>query len=89
LRKYPIVSFLERMTINDYKLPPSASNDNAKLQRGIGVYIPVYGIHHDPEYYPEPERFDPERFTAENIRNRPQCTYLPFGEGPRVCVGEF
>ncbi|XP_021930216.1 cytochrome P450 6j1-like [Zootermopsis nevadensis] len=87
LRKYPVVSFLERKCMNDYKLPPSPYNDNAKLEGGIGVYIPVYGIHHDPQYYPEPNRFDPERFTEENIRKRPQYTHLPFGAGPRICLG--
>jgi cytochrome P450 family 6 len=89
LRKYPIVPYLDRMCINDYELPPSTYNDNVKVPGGIGVYIPVYGIHHDSKYYPEPEKFDPQRFTEENIRSRPQCTYLPFGQGPRVCLGEF
>lgn len=49
--------------------------------------IPVYGLHHDPNIYPDPDRFDPERFNEENTRNRHHYTFLPFGEGPRNCIG--
>jgi cytochrome P450 family 6 len=47
------------------------------------------GLHHDPMYYPDPERFDPERFSDKEKKKRPQYSYLPFGEGPRICIGEF
>jgi cytochrome P450 len=51
--------------------------------------IPVYALHHDPKYYPEPERFDPERFNEDEKANRHRYVYLPFGEGPRICIGKF
>lgn len=57
------------------------------IQKGILVLIPLFAIHYDPEYYPEPEKFDPDRFLEENIQKRPPYTYLPFGEGPRICIG--
>lgn len=51
------------------------------------LIIPIYGFQHDPEYYPDPEKFDPERFSPEIKSERHQFSYLPFGEGPRNCVG--
>lgn len=57
------------------------------IGKGTPIWIPVYGLHHDPELYPEPEKFDINRFTAENIQNREAVSYLPFGDGPRNCVG--
>lgn len=51
------------------------------------VVISVIGIHHDPEIYPEPDKFDPERFSSEMVRNRKSVEWLAFGEGPRNCVG--
>lgn len=47
----------------------------------------VSGLHYDPSYYPDPHKFDPNRFLNEKIQERHQFCYLPFGEGPRRCIG--
>jgi cytochrome P450 family 6 len=88
LRKYPILPFLQRMSSSDYELPAPTGNGTITLPAGTGVYIPVLALHHEPTYYPEPENFDPDLFTEENKRTRPNYTYIPFGEGPRMCIGK-
>ncbi|RDD36405.1 Cytochrome P450 3A31 [Trichoplax sp. H2] len=55
--------------------------------KGVPIYIPVYATHHNPEIWPEPEKFDPQRFTKEAVEARHSCAFMPFGIGPRSCIG--
>jgi cytochrome P450 family 6 len=59
------------------------------VEKGVQILLPVLGLHHDPKYYPDPEKFDPERFNEVEKKKRPQFSFLPFGEGPRICIGQF
>ena len=84
LRRHPSVPFLNRICLEDFDVPDS----NFRIKKGTGVMISVSGLHHNPNYYPDPDKFDPLRFTKENIAKRPPYTYLAFGEGPRYCIGK-
>jgi len=83
LRKYPIASALLRQCTETYHMPGSS----VVLQKGTRVFIPVFALHRDPKYFPDPERFDPDRFSPQNKTKITPGTYLPFGEGPRICIG--
>jgi cytochrome P450 family 6 len=72
LRKYPILPFLDRACLSDYKLPSPSGNGTITLPAGTGVFVSVLGIQHDSQYFPEAEMFDPDRFTEENKRSRPK-----------------
>ena len=59
------------------------------IPANTSIIIPVYGIHTDEKYYDKPDEFRPERFTEEEKAKRSKYTYLPFGDGPRVCIGQL
>jgi len=85
LRKYPPARRTERVCTEDFEVP----NTKLIIKKGILMCVPVWSIHHDPEYYPAPEKFVPERFSKENKAQRNPYTYMPFGVGPRNCIGKF
>lgn len=66
-----------------YKLPGT----DLVLPIGSMVYVPVTGLHMDPDYFEDPTVFKPERFDKDNSPPIKPYTFLPFGEGPRVCIG--
>lgn len=83
MRKYPIIPNLFRKTQEDYKVPDS----ELVLEKGISVLIPVRAIHYDEDIYPEPHKFNPDRFSPEEIAKRHPQSFLGFGDGPRNCIG--
>ena len=64
-----------------------AVSDNLVILEGVDVSIPVFVLHRNPKYWPNPEKFDPERFRPGE-QSYPLFAYLPFGEGPRHCIGK-
>lgn len=80
MRKYPPINMLIRKCTKEYTIPGS----NCVVPKHTQVIIPVYSMHRDPQYFPNPEVFDPERFNDENIKNIKPFTFLPFGEFPSV-----
>lgn len=76
LRKYPPLPVLTRECAADYQVP----NTNLIIPKGTQCTIPIYSIHHDSEYHPQPDVFDPERFSSQNIATIKPFTFLPFGK---------
>nr|CAD7459066.1 unnamed protein product [Timema tahoe] len=83
LRMYPPLPFLDRNCIKDFTIPGT----DIVIEKNTPVYIPTLGMHRDPILFPEPLRFRPERFTPENKGSIHRFSYLPFGEGPHMCIG--
>jgi len=73
-----------RQSITNYTFDGTKVN----IPEGQKVWIPVYAIHRDPSIYPKPDVFDPERFNDDTMQSRHSMSYLPFGDGPRNCIGK-
>lgn len=76
LRLYPPLINLQRVVTKDYKVP----NTDCWLRKGDFVYVPLYSIQRDPDYFPNPSEFIPERFSDENLNDIKPFTFLPFGK---------
>ncbi|XP_076241058.1 uncharacterized protein LOC143183426 [Calliopsis andreniformis] len=83
LRKYPAGPMLLRKATSDYTF----EGTNITIPKGTMIWIPIFAIHRDSQVYPNPDVFDPERFSDEAIATRHPMHYLPFGDGPRNCIG--
>ena len=81
LRLYPLFWMIDRMAMVDDRIGEVA------IPRGSMVIVYVYGAHRADRYWPSPERFDPERFAREKIKQQTPFTHLPFDGGPRSCIG--
>jgi cytochrome P450 len=82
MRLYPPIYVIARRASEDTQV------GGYPVPRGAEVIVWVYMVHRDPRFFPEPEVFRPERFTKEAVLARTPLSYLPFGGGPRACIGK-
>ncbi len=82
MRLYPPVWLFARTAREDGVLP-----SGWRVDAGRTVFVCPYALHRNPAYWPDPERFDPGRFSEENAAGRPRTAYVPFAAGPRQCIG--
>lgn len=85
LRKWPPALLMDRLCTKDYML--EFDDKKIIIKKGQLVWIPIYGLHMNPEYFQNPMKFDPERFNEKHIDNIQHGSYISFGAGPRSCIG--
>ena len=81
MRLYPPAPVLVRTPVSDTKLGDVA------IRAGAQVVIPIYAVHRHRKLWSDPDRFDPDRFLPEAEKAMPRMQYIPFGAGPRICIG--
>lgn len=84
LRKYPpALNLFRRVVDATYNIPGTP----VTMKKDDLIAVSIMGIHHDPQLYPDPEKYDPDRFLPDQVQNRHPMAFIPFGEGPRNCIG--
>jgi cytochrome P450 len=81
MRLYPPVPVVPRTPVREVTIGGEA------IPPGVPVYIPIYAVHRHAALWEDVDRFDPERFRPEAVKGRDRYAYLPFGAGPRICIG--
>jgi cytochrome P450 family 9 len=85
LRKWPPAVVTDRVCTKEYTM--NLDGQDIQFEKGRIVWIPIYALHHDPNNFSNPGKFDPERFSDQNKHKIRNDTYMPFGVGPRNCIG--
>ncbi|XP_076703102.2 cytochrome P450 4F3 [Callospermophilus lateralis] len=83
LRLHPPVTVISRCCTQDVVLP-----DGRVIPKGVTCLISIFGTHHNPAVWPNPEVYDPFRFDPENAKDRSPLAFIPFSAGPRNCIGQ-
>lgn len=89
LRKWALAPITDRTCSKDYTLHDDDGSIIFYFKKGDRIAIPIAGIQRDERFFPNPTKFDPERFSEENKHKLVPYTYIPFGVGPRNCIGKF
>ncbi|KAM3960438.1 cytochrome P450 6B6-like [Aphomia sociella] len=84
MRMFPSLGFLMRECVRTTPIPEL----NITLDEGVRIFVPIQALQNDPQYFENPEEFRPERFSPEEFNDANKYVYLPFGTGPRACIGE-
>ncbi|XP_073960268.1 cytochrome P450 6B2-like [Choristoneura fumiferana] len=84
MRMFPSLGFLIRECVRKYTIP----DVNVTIDEGVRIFVPIQAMQMDPLYFEKPEVFRPERFSPEEFDATQKSIYLPFGVGPRACIGE-
>ncbi|XP_031349533.1 probable cytochrome P450 6a13 [Photinus pyralis] len=84
LRKYAPASLATRVCTKEYTI----ANTDVTIEKGTYVMIPIHAIHMDPEYFPSPCTYDPDRFSKDSENYRDSFAFMPVGFGPRMCIGQ-
>lgn len=89
LRKWSPGLVADRLATKRYVIPKTEDSPEVVLEKNDMVWIPTIALHRDPKFFPDPEKFNPERFSDENKNKIVRFTFVPFGSGPRNCIGKF
>jgi cytochrome P450 len=81
MRLYPPAYIVARRSLEDVGI------GRHLVKKGSIVLVNIIGLHRRADVWPDPERFEPERFLGDKEKQLPRCAYMPFGAGPRVCIG--
>lgn len=76
--------FIDRVCNSNYQIP----NSSFVIEKNTKILISTLALHHNPQYYPNPESFEPDRFVYDENLNQ-SFVYMPFGKGPRTCLGKL
>src|SRR6185436_17400626 len=81
LRLYPPAWAMDRVAEEDLEL------GGFRIPKGWDIWMLPWVVHRDPRFWPNPDRFDPDRWASEDIKKLPRFAFFPFGGGPRICIG--
>ena len=87
MRLYPPAYIIGRLATRNVLVPGERPGEKSVIAKGKVAFVNVLGIHRRPDLFPDPDRFDPTRFLGDREKAIPKGAYIPFGGGPRICIG--